>query len=110
MVPSSPLTLLLVLCPDLELTGESKLELLRGKWKTHLFSLLFRYAWMMFEQPSSFTAPEGLSAAGTAPSHWSVNSYVQQTGLQLVAASFFTVQPNGEPTGSVATTQAVVSS
>ena len=64
---------------------------------------------MLFEQPSSFTAPEGLSAAGTAPSHWSVNSYVEQTGLQLVAASFFTVQPNGEATGSVATTQAVVS-
>ncbi|GAA5888091.1 hypothetical protein JCM16303_001501 [Sporobolomyces ruberrimus] len=66
-----------------------------------------RYAWLLFAQPEGFSAPQDLSTAGTAPSHWSVNSYVQQTGLQLVAASFFTVQPNGNPTGSVATTQAV---
>lgn len=68
-----------------------------------------RYAWLLFAQPENFSAPEGLSTAGTSPSHWSVKSYVDQTGLQLVAASFFTVQPNGNPTGSVATTQAVVS-
>ncbi|GAA5905969.1 YbhB/YbcL family Raf kinase inhibitor-like protein [Sporobolomyces salmoneus] len=66
-----------------------------------------RYAYLLFAQPENFQAPNDLSTAGTAPSHWSVNSYVEQTGLQLVAASFFTVQPNGEPTGSVATTQAV---
>ncbi|GAA6016800.1 hypothetical protein JCM11491_001811 [Sporobolomyces phaffii] len=66
-----------------------------------------RYAWLLFAQPENFSAPQGLSTAGTAPSHWSVNSYVQQTGLELVAASFFTVQPNGNPTGSVASTQAV---
>ncbi|GAA5933521.1 YbhB/YbcL family Raf kinase inhibitor-like protein [Sporobolomyces koalae] len=66
-----------------------------------------RYAWLLFAQPENFSAPSGLSTAGTAPSHWSVSSYVEQTGLQLVAASFFTVQPNGNPTGSVATTEAV---
>ncbi|GAA5958955.1 hypothetical protein JCM3765_000784 [Sporobolomyces pararoseus] len=66
-----------------------------------------RYAWLLFIQPENFQAPQDLSTAGTAPSHWSVSSYVQQTNLQLVAASFFTVQPNGTPTGSVATTQAV---
>ncbi|GAA5979162.1 hypothetical protein JCM5350_007087 [Sporobolomyces pararoseus] len=67
-----------------------------------------RYAWLLFTQPAeNFQAPQDLSTPGTAPSHWSVSSYVQQTGLQLVAASFFTVQPNGQPTGSVATTQAV---
>ncbi|GAA6049081.1 hypothetical protein JCM3770_003877 [Rhodotorula araucariae] len=65
-----------------------------------------RYAWLVFAQPADFAAPSNLSTAGTAPSHWYVNSYVQETGLQLVAASFFTVM-NGDATGSVAATEAV---
>ncbi|BGP17794.1 hypothetical protein JCM10213_001704 [Rhodosporidiobolus nylandii] len=65
-----------------------------------------RYAWLMFTQPGDFAAPANLSSPGTAAAPWYVSSYVQETGLQLVAASFFTVQ-NGEPTGSVASTQAV---
>ncbi|TNY20938.1 phosphatidylethanolamine-binding protein [Rhodotorula diobovata] len=65
-----------------------------------------RYAWLMFAQPGDFTAPSNLSSSGVAPSHWYVENYVEETGLQLVAASFFTVQ-NGEPTGSVASTQPV---
>ncbi|BGP41553.1 hypothetical protein JCM10450v2_005599 [Rhodotorula kratochvilovae] len=65
-----------------------------------------RYAWLMFAQPADFAAPSNLSTAGTAPSHWFVNEYVEETGLQLVAASFFTVS-NGDATGSVASTEAV---
>ncbi|GAA5932956.1 hypothetical protein JCM3775_005275 [Rhodotorula graminis] len=65
-----------------------------------------RYAFLMFAQPESFTAPSNLSAAGTAPGHWYVENYVEETGLQLVAASFFTVS-NGDATGSVAATEAV---
>ncbi|BGP25945.1 phosphatidylethanolamine-binding protein PEBP [Rhodotorula toruloides] len=65
-----------------------------------------RYAWLLFEEPANFRAPSNLSTSGVSPSHWYVSSYVQQTGIQLVAASFFTVQ-NGNPTGSVASTAAV---
>lgn len=65
-----------------------------------------RYAWMLFEQPSSFSAPSDLSTEGTSPDHWSVSDYVSQTGLELVAATFFTVE-NGDPTGSVAETSPV---
>ncbi|KAJ8293957.1 Phosphatidylethanolamine-binding protein 1 [Rhodotorula toruloides] len=65
-----------------------------------------RYAWLLFEEPANFQAPSNLSTSGVSPSHWYVSSYVQQTGIQLVAASFFTVQ-NGNPTGSVASTAAV---
>ncbi|GAA5841741.1 hypothetical protein JCM9279_003089 [Rhodotorula babjevae] len=65
-----------------------------------------RYAFLMFAQPESFTAPSNLSSAGTAPGHWYVENYVEETGLQLVAASFFTVS-NGDATGSVAATEAV---
>ncbi|GAA5889723.1 hypothetical protein JCM5296_002443 [Sporobolomyces johnsonii] len=65
-----------------------------------------RYAWLLFTQPGNFQAPSNLSATGTAPSHWYVSSYVQETGLELVAASFFTIE-NGNPTGSVASTQAI---
>jgi len=66
-----------------------------------------RYAFLMFAQPESFQAPSNLSTAGTPPSHWYVENYVEETGLQLVAASFFTVS-NGDATGSVAATEAVV--
>ncbi|GJN90366.1 hypothetical protein Rhopal_003377-T1 [Rhodotorula paludigena] len=65
-----------------------------------------RYAWLLFEQPADFSAPSNLSTSGVNPSHWYVNSYVEETGLQLLAASFFTVS-NGDATGSVAETQAV---
>ncbi|BGP01504.1 phosphatidylethanolamine-binding protein PEBP [Rhodotorula toruloides] len=65
-----------------------------------------RYSWLLFEEPANFQAPSNLSTSGVSPSHWYVSSYVQQTGIQLVAASFFTVQ-NGNPTGSVASTAAV---
>ncbi|GAA5961822.1 hypothetical protein JCM8115_001431 [Rhodotorula mucilaginosa] len=67
-----------------------------------------RYAWLMFVQPSDFQAPQNLSTEGTAPGHWYVQSYVQSTGLELVAASFFTVEV-GSPTGSVASTMPVTS-
>ncbi|GAA5821468.1 hypothetical protein JCM10212_002120 [Sporobolomyces blumeae] len=63
---------------------------------------IHRYAWLLFEQPENFQAPSNLSTAGTAPSHWSVDSYVQETGIELVAASFFTVAAS-DATGSVAT-------
>ncbi|CAD6571672.1 MAG: hypothetical protein CYPHOPRED_004538 [Cyphobasidiales sp. Tagirdzhanova-0007] len=66
-----------------------------------------RYAWLMFVQPSNFSAPANLSTAGVAPSHWDVQSYVQQSGLgSLIAAAFFTVE-NGAPTASVISTTAV---
>ncbi|GAA5883114.1 hypothetical protein JCM3774_002860 [Rhodotorula dairenensis] len=67
-----------------------------------------RYAWLMFVQPSDFQAPQNLSTEGTEPGHWYVQSYAQSTGLELVAASFFTVE-NGQPTGSVASTMPVTS-
>ncbi|KAK4051980.1 hypothetical protein OIO90_004510 [Microbotryomycetes sp. JL221] len=64
-----------------------------------------RYAWLVFLQPARFEPPQNLSGtAGIGP--WNVQEYVQETGLQLIAASFFTVQ-NGEPTGSVVETEAV---
>ena len=51
----------------------------------------------MFEQPSTFAAPANLSTSGTAPGHWNVQSYVQESGLgALIAAAFFTVE-NGAP-------------
>ncbi|GAA6003688.1 hypothetical protein JCM10207_003547 [Rhodosporidiobolus poonsookiae] len=64
-----------------------------------------RYAWLLFTQPENFQAPSNLSSTASA-APWYVSDYVAQTGIQLVAASFFTVQ-NGDPTGSVASTQAV---
>lgn len=46
-----------------------------------------RYAWLLFQQPSSFRAQSGVSS----PGHWNVTSYVTQSGLgNLIAASFFT--------------------
>ena len=63
------------------------------------------YAWMLFEEPSDFSAPSNLSST-TSSGHWYVADYVKQTGIQLVAASFFIVE-NGTPTGSVAPTTAV---
>ncbi|GAA5904152.1 hypothetical protein JCM6882_003961 [Rhodosporidiobolus microsporus] len=65
-----------------------------------------RYTWLLFAQPSEFSAPSNLSSPGTSPAPWYTSDYAAQTGIQLVAASFFTVQ-NGEPTGSVASTEAV---
>lgn len=59
-----------------------------------------RYAWLLFEQPADFAPPANLSTAGTASGHWYVSSYVQQTGIRLVAASYFIVE-NSAPTGSV---------
>lgn len=59
-----------------------------------------RYAWMLFLQPDDFNEPQGLSDEGTAPGHWNVSQYVQQTGLTLVAASFFTVTASGTPSGA----------
>ncbi|GAA6032178.1 hypothetical protein JCM8097_007110 [Rhodosporidiobolus ruineniae] len=65
-----------------------------------------RYAFLLFDQPSSFQAPSNLSSPGVSAAPWYVSDYVAQTGIRLVAASFFTVQ-NGDPTGSVASTEAV---
>ncbi|KAI9627515.1 hypothetical protein KEM48_009815 [Puccinia striiformis f. sp. tritici PST-130] len=57
-----------------------------------------RYAWMLFTQPSKFSAPLNLSAVGTSPGHWYLASYVNGTGLgDFVAASFFTIE-NGHAT------------
>jgi len=57
-----------------------------------------RYAWLLFQQPTSFTAPSGLTGAG----HWQLSSYVSSSGLgPLVAASYFTVE-NGPASYSVA--------
>ena len=58
---------------------------------------IHRYAWLLFSQPSNFSAPANLSTPGVSPGHWYVNEYVVNSHLgALVAASFFTVQ-NGEP-------------
>lgn len=58
---------------------------------------IHRYAWLLFSQPSNFSAPANLSTPGVSPGHWYVNEYVVNSRLgALVAASFFTVQ-NGEP-------------
>jgi len=66
-----------------------------------------RYAWLLFQQPSNFTAPEGLATSGVAPSHWSVQNYVQESNLgELIAAAFFTVE-NGAPTVSAVATSSV---
>ncbi|GAA5981386.1 hypothetical protein JCM11641_005302 [Rhodosporidiobolus odoratus] len=65
-----------------------------------------RYAFLLFTQPEDFSAPANLSSPGVSPAPWYVSSYVQETGLQLVAASFFTVE-QGTATGSVASTEAV---
>ncbi|GAA5832418.1 hypothetical protein JCM11251_006448 [Rhodosporidiobolus azoricus] len=65
-----------------------------------------RYSWLLFAQPEDFSAPSNLSSPGVSPSPWYTSEYVAETGIQLIAASFFTVQ-NGEPTGSVASTEAV---
>lgn len=65
-----------------------------------------RYGWLLFAQPSSFHAPSNLSAAGVAPGHWYLNSYVSGSGLgDLVAASFFTVE-NGHASFTAKPTQA----
>ncbi|KAK4050275.1 hypothetical protein OIV83_003596 [Microbotryomycetes sp. JL201] len=65
-----------------------------------------RYAWLLFLQPARFEPPQNLSGTDIDIGPWNVQEYVQNTGLELVAASFFTVQ-NGEPTGSVVETSAV---
>ncbi|KAM0786341.1 hypothetical protein ACM66B_001813 [Microbotryomycetes sp. NB124-2] len=65
-----------------------------------------RYAWLLFVQPARFEPPQNLSGTDIGIGPWNVQEYVQNTGLELVAASFFTVQ-NGEPTGSVVSTSAV---
>ncbi|KAL7006899.1 hypothetical protein EMMF5_003483 [Cystobasidiomycetes sp. EMM_F5] len=66
-----------------------------------------RYAWLLFQQPTNFSAPANLSTAGVAPGHWSVYDYATSTHLgKIVAASFFTVQ-NGNPTASVVSTTAI---
>ncbi|KAK9895481.1 PEBP-like protein [Cystobasidium minutum MCA 4210] len=68
---------------------------------------IHRYAWLLFQQPEAFTAPANLSTSGVAPGHWSVESYVQSSGLgDLVMASFFTVE-NGAPSVSAVSTTAV---
>lgn len=56
-----------------------------------------RYAWLLFTQPADFTAPAS-PAAGAGAGHWNVSSYVEEAGLTLVAASYFTVV-NGAPSG-----------
>lgn len=57
-----------------------------------------RYAWLVFEQPASFSPPaEFANQGGRQPGHWGASAYVEQSHLgNLIAASFFTVQ-NGEP-------------
>lgn len=60
-----------------------------------------RYAWLLFAQPVSFTAPANLSAVNSGPGQWDLKSYVTTTGLgDLVAASFFTVRNGSEPLAS----------
>jgi len=66
-----------------------------------------RYAWLLFQQPSTFAAPANLSASGTAPGHWVLSEYVSSSGLgTLVGASFFTVE-NGVASYSIAPTSSV---
>lgn len=65
-----------------------------------------RYSFLLFQEPDGFTPPANLSAAGTGPGHWYVSDYVQQTGVTLVAASFFrSINENGQ-TGPVAASSA----
>ena len=76
-----------------------QLALAYAKHSSHKSSLksdksvqIHRYAWLVFQQPADFAAPANLSAAGTSPSHWSVERYVEESRLgDLIAASFFTV-------------------
>lgn len=65
-----------------------------------------RYAWLVFQQPSSFAAPADLT--GTQPAGaWNVTDYVRESNLgQLVGTAFFTVE-NGQASYTVAPTSAV---
>ncbi|GAA5866380.1 hypothetical protein JCM8547_000759 [Rhodosporidiobolus lusitaniae] len=66
-----------------------------------------RYSYLYFAEPHSFRPPANLSEPDTPSAPIYVADYVRQTGVKLLAASWFTTEPNGEPTGPVAVTQTV---
>jgi len=69
-----------------------------------------RYVIMLYEQPSTFTAPSGLNTANVGVSTFDFSSYVKSSGLgPLVAAIYFTVEV-GTATSSVSATSPVITS
>ncbi|KAM0749459.1 PEBP-like protein [Meredithblackwellia eburnea MCA 4105] len=66
-----------------------------------------RYCVLAFLQPSNFTAPAGLNTPGVAISRFNPIEYIQSTGLQLLAAQYWTTEVAGNLTVSVAATSSV---
>ncbi|KAI0811193.1 phosphatidylethanolamine-binding protein [Irpex lacteus] len=69
-----------------------------------------RYAILLYAQPESFKAPDGLNAPDTPISVFNLQDYVKNSGLgALVAGTYITVA-NGADNSSIPATSAVVSS
>ncbi|KAK7466911.1 hypothetical protein VKT23_003975 [Stygiomarasmius scandens] len=69
-----------------------------------------RYVIILYEQPDSFSAPEGLSQPNTPVDKFDLNGYVKDSGLgNIVAANYLTVEV-GTSTVSVSQTSSVESS
>lgn len=69
-----------------------------------------RYVILLYTQPTSFTAPEGLNTPDVGVSTFNLGEYVKNSGLgSLVAGTYINVQ-EGTPTASVSATSAVVTS
>ncbi|TFK72553.1 PEBP-like protein [Pluteus cervinus] len=66
-----------------------------------------RYAFLVFEQPSSFAPPTGFDQANIGVSKFDLNAYVKDSGLgALVAGTYMTVE-EGQATASLQSTSAV---
>lgn len=69
-----------------------------------------RYVVLLYTQPSTFSAPDGLKDPGAPVEKFVFSDYVKNSGLgPLVAATYFTVE-EGTATVTVSSTAAVVSS
>ncbi|TFK42868.1 phosphatidylethanolamine-binding protein [Crucibulum laeve] len=69
-----------------------------------------RYVVLLYEQPSTFSAPEGFTQTGLPVAPMDFAAYVQSSGLtSLVAATYITVE-EGTATASISATSAVVTS
>ncbi|CAL1703726.1 unnamed protein product [Somion occarium] len=69
-----------------------------------------RYVVLLYSQPSTFTAPEGLNAPGAAVEKYNFDDYVKNSNLgPLVAGTYFTVE-EGTASATVSSTAAVVTS
>ncbi|KAI0094097.1 phosphatidylethanolamine-binding protein [Irpex rosettiformis] len=69
-----------------------------------------RYAILLFAQPNSFKAPDGLNTAGTPISVFNLQDYVKNSGLGAVVAGTYITVANGADNSSIPATSAVVSS